>query len=173
MTLEVGCGHGDHTLAQARSRPGSRFLGVDRNGGRLWKGATRALDEGLSNAFFLRSTVEALDEHVPPGRVAEIWALFPDPLRKTRQSKHRLVSPRFLECYRRLLCPGGEVHLKTDDADLADFAERSVHAAGGRVSVPADRFAVEDETMMAGQTTFERRYRAEGRTIYERTFWLA
>ncbi len=171
VVLELGCGRGEHTLAQARRRPDRGCLGVDRNGARLWKGAVAALDDGLANAFFLRSPVEHLDNHVPPGRVAEIWIPFPDPLPKTRQARRRLVSPVFLERYRHLLRRGGAVHLKTDDADLVDFAERAVRTVGGRLLAGSDNLADdEDETLV--QTAYEKRYRGKGRPIYVRRFCL-
>lgn len=172
VVLELGCGRGEYTLALARSRPDTSVLGVDRNGARLWKGAAKALEEGLTNAFFLRSLVEHLEDHIPFGRVGEIWLPFPDPLPKSRQAKHRLVSPRFVERYRRLLDQGGAVHLKTDDPALVDFAERSVRAAGGRVLDWLNRPAAAGEQLTAVQTTYEKRYRDEGRTIYDRSFCL-
>ncbi len=169
--LELGCGRGEYTLAQARSRPDRGCLGVDRNGARLWKGAGIALDEGLANAFFLRSPIEHLEDHVPPGRVAEIWIPFPDPLPRNRQARHRLVSPLFLERYRQLLCPGGTVHLKTDDAHLVAFAEHAVHAVGGRILDGSDSLAGNDEATEV-QTEYEKKYRGQGRTIYGRQFSL-
>ena len=172
VVLELGCGRGEYTLTLARSRPNSGVLGVDRNGARLWKGAAQALDEGLTNAFFLRSVIEHLEDHVPPGRVGEIWLPFPDPLSKNRQTRYRLLSPLFLERYRRLLYPRGAIHLKTDDSDLVNFAEQAVHAARGRVLEGSDSLARDRETGPAVQTTYEKRYRGEGRTIYDRTFCL-
>ena len=172
VALELGCGRGEYTLALARSSPDIGVLGVDRNGSRLWKGAANALDEGLTNAFFLRSPVEHLEDHVPSGRVSEIWLPFPDPLPKNRQARHRLLSPQFLERYHRLLHPGGAVHLKTDNSELVDFAEQAVHAAGGRVLESSDSLAGDDEKVTAVQTTYEKRYREEGRPIYDRTFCL-
>ena len=169
VVLELGCGRGEYTLALARSRPDTGVLGVDRNGARLWKGAGKALEEGLTNAFFLRSLIEQLEDHIPSGRVGEIWLPFPDPLPKSRQAKHRLVSPRFVERYRQLLDPGGAVHLKTDDSDLVNFAEQTVRAGGGRVVEGCERLSGHAETVTA-VTTYERKYRDEGRTIYDRTF---
>jgi len=172
VVLELGCGRGEYTLALARSRPDRGVLGVDRNGSRLWKGARKALEEGLTNAFFLRSPVEHLEDHVPPGVVGEIWLPFPDPLPKNRQAGHRLVSPLFLERYRRVLSLGGAVHLKTDNVDLVDFAEQAVRAVGGRVLEGAKRPIGDGDDLTAVQTTFEQRYRGEGRIIYDRTFCL-
>lgn len=176
VAVELGCGRGEYTLALARNRPGQPVLGIDRNGARLWKGAERARDEGLANALFFRSPIELLEDHIPPGRVGEMWIPFPDPLPKNRQAKHRLLSVEFLERYRRLLTPGGKVHLRTDDVDLAGFAERAVRASGGRILDGSDSLAPDGgqtgEPATAVQTLYEQRYRREGRTIYHRTFCL-
>jgi tRNA (guanine-N7-)-methyltransferase len=103
--------------------------------------------------------------------VDEIWIPFPDPLPKIRQARHRLVSPLFLERYRRLLRRGGAVHLKTDDVDLVDFAERALRTVGGRLLGGSDNLAGdEDETSV--QTAYEKRYRGKGRPIYVRRFCL-
>lgn len=171
VTVELGCGRGEYTLALARRWPGRAFLGVDRNGGRLWAGASAALDAGLANAFFLRTPIEQLEDHVPRGRIAELWIPFPDPLPKRRQSQHRLVSIRFLERYRALLTPGGSMRLKTDDAQLVAFAEQAVRTVGGHLLTASDSLpTVQDETAI--QTTYERKYRRQGKTIYERQFVL-
>ena len=170
IILELGCGRGEYTLALARTRPNVGILGVDRNGSRLWKGAAKALDEGFSNAFFLHAPIEYLGDHVPPRRVGEIWLPFPDPLPKTRQASHRLVSPIFLDRYRRLLCRGGTIHLKSDDWELVTFADRAVRTVGGQVLESRSSLTDADGTMAMVQTTYERRYRDEGRTIFGRTF---
>ena len=171
VTVELGCGRGEYTLGLARRHPDRGFLGVDRNGGRLWNGAVVALDEGLSNAAFLRAPIEDIEGHIPPGRVADLWIPFPDPLPKRRQTQHRLVSPLFLERYRGLLAPGGSVHLKTDDAELVAFAEEAVRGVGGQLLRAANANATaQHETAI--QTTYERKYRTQGRTIYERQFLL-
>ena len=172
IILELGCGRGEYTLALATARPNVGVLGVDRNGSRLWKGAATALDEGLSNAFFLHAPIEYLEDHVPRHRVGKIWLPFPDPLPKTRQASHRLVSPIFLERYRGLLCRGGTIHLKSDDWDLVTFAERAVRIVGGHVLEARNRLTDLSGMMATVQTTYERRYRDEGRTIYGRTFCL-
>ena len=171
VVVELGCGRGEYTLASARRWPGRAFLGVDRNGGRLWTGASTALDEGLANAFFLHTPIERLEDHVPPGRIAELWIPFPDPLQKRRQSQHRLVSPGFLEQYRALLTRGGSIRLTTDDAQLVAFAERAVRTVGGHLLTGSDHLPA-DRDEAAVQTAYERKYRRQGRTIYERQFAL-
>lgn len=172
VVLELGCGRGEYTLALARSRPNLGVVGVDRNGARLWKGAGAALAEGLTNAFFLRSRIEDLEDHVPPGRVDAIWLPFPDPLPKHSQAKHRLLSPVFLKRYRKVLRARAAIHLRTDDAYLVGFAEQSVGAVGGHILTGVDGVAADLDEGAAIQTTYEKRYRDEGRTIYDRRFRL-
>lgn len=171
VTIELGCGRGEYTLALARRHPARHFLGIDRNGGRLWNGAGAALDEGLTNAVFLRAPIQSIEDHIPPGRVADLWIPFPDPLPKRRQTQHRLVSPLFLERYRTLLAPGGSVHLKTDDAELAAFAEQAVRTLGGQL-LRASNSTGHVQAVATIQTTYERKYRSQGRTIFERQFRL-
>ena len=108
----------------------------------------------------------------PRWLLPEIWLPFPDPLPKNRQAKHRLTSPGFLVCYRRLLRPGGALYLKTDDPVLVRTAEQSVRALGGRVLDGEDVGTVGVRAMTSVQTTYEKRFRAEGRPIYDRAFCL-
>ena len=78
----------------------------------MWTGACRTRDLGLTNAAFLRTSIELLAEFFAPGEVSEIWITFPDPqMKKTRK---RLTSTRFMELYRQILRPGGLIHLKSD-----------------------------------------------------------
>ena len=172
LNLELGCGQGEYTLANARNEPDCIALGVDRNGSRLWKGAVTALEEGLPNALFLRGQIEYLEQHISPRTVRKIWLPFPDPLRKRRQAEHRLVSQKFLESYRRLLCPGSPIHIKTDNLDLLRFAESSVATLGGTMMRIKKSGSVEINSSVTVETNYERRYKCLGRNIYERIIYL-
>lgn len=126
ITLELGCGKGDLSVALARRSPDRNFLGIDRKGDRIWKGAKAALEGQLTNIAFLKARIEDLPDYFDRKIAEEIWITFPDPLPKRRQVKHRLMAPAFLEIYRKLLLPGGRIHLKTDDLDLFDFASEVI-----------------------------------------------
>lgn len=167
IILELGCGKGEYSLALARLYPDRSILGVDRKGERVWKGAKVALDEGLSNVAFLRAKIEDLEEYLDEGQVEQIWMPFPDPLPKKRQVKHRLVSPAFLEIYRRLLGPSGCLRIKSDDRDFIDYAVEVVEAHGGTVECLDMDIHAESRAdgLLAVQTTFESRHIEAGRTI--------
>ena len=118
ITLELACGRGEYTLGLARMFPERNFIGVDVKGARIWKGAKIALQEELHNAAFLRTRIEQLGLFFAAGEVEEIWITFPDPFIK--KANRRLTAPRFLDAYRKLLPPGGIVHLKTDSPELTE-----------------------------------------------------
>ncbi|MDX1406982.1 MAG: tRNA (guanosine(46)-N7)-methyltransferase TrmB, partial [Saprospiraceae bacterium] len=126
LTLELGCGKGEYTVELARRYPHRNFIGVDIKGARIWKGATRSSQQGISNAAFLRTRIECIAHFFGPGEVEEIWITFPDPFPRDSKVNRRLTSPNFLHRYRQLQRPGGLVHLKTDDPGLYVFTLETI-----------------------------------------------
>ena len=112
ITLELGCGRGEYTVALAKSDPASNFVGIDIKGARMWTGARQVETEQITNAAFLRCEIENIDKFFAPGEVSEIWITFPDP--QMKKYTKRLTSSLFLARYRNILAPGAVVHLKTD-----------------------------------------------------------
>ncbi|MCC6724580.1 MAG: tRNA (guanosine(46)-N7)-methyltransferase TrmB [Saprospiraceae bacterium] len=121
ITLELACGKGDYAIGLAQRFPERNFLGVDIKGARIWRGAKSALELELRNVAFLRTRIEQIALFFEPGEVDEIWITFPDPFLRNSKSNRRLTSPMFLKEYRKILKPGGYVHLKTDDPTLFEF----------------------------------------------------
>jgi tRNA (guanine-N7-)-methyltransferase len=119
ITLELACGGGEYTLGLARQYPGRHFIGVDIKGARIWKGARKALAEQLDNVAFLRTRIELIDHFFAPGEISEIWITFPDPF--LNSPNRRLTAPVFLDTYKKILQPGGLIHLKTDDPTLYEY----------------------------------------------------
>src|SRR5690606_25516069 len=91
----------------------------------IWKGARTALADGLSHVAFLRTRIEFIDRFFAPGEVAEIWITFPDPFEG--KPRRRLTARPFLDRYRRILRPGGLIHLKTDAWLLYTFTLDEIH----------------------------------------------
>ncbi|MEM7572221.1 MAG: tRNA (guanosine(46)-N7)-methyltransferase TrmB [Bacteroidota bacterium] len=121
LTLELACGRGEYTVELARRYPHRNFIGVDVKGARIWRGAKDALAEGLDNAAFLRGRIEPIASFFEPGEVDEIWITFPDPFRKKGKANRRLTAAGFLREYRKILKPGGIIHLKTDSQLLYNW----------------------------------------------------
>ena len=128
IVLELGCGKGEYTVGLAQAHPERNYIGIDIKGARMWTGATRARDLGLTNVAFLRTDIELLPEFFAEGEVAEIWITFPDP--QMQKVRKRLTSTRFLNLYRKLLKPDGIVNLKTDSPFLYEYTRRLVKLNG-------------------------------------------
>jgi tRNA (guanine-N7-)-methyltransferase len=123
LILELACGRGEYTIGLAQMHPESNVIGIDIKGNRMYLGAKKALDQGLSNAAFLRTQIEMLPDYFAKDEVAEIWITFPDPQLRTSKAKKRLTHPRFLRMYQQVLQSGGSIHLKTDSPQLFHFTK--------------------------------------------------
>jgi tRNA (guanine-N7-)-methyltransferase len=82
----------------------------------------RAVAAGLSNARFMNLDAARLADAFAPGEVSRIYINFCDPWPNKKRAKRRLTAEGFLRLYAELLTPGGEIHLKTDDAPLFDYS---------------------------------------------------
>ena len=124
IILELACGKGEYTVGLAELYPGKNIIGVDIKGNRLWAGAKKALDHKLSNAAFLRTQIDKIDQYFQASEVDEIWITFPDPQLRGSKAKKRLTHPKFLRLYKNFMRPGGTIHLKTDSPDLYQFTKQ-------------------------------------------------
>ena len=124
LVLELACGRGEYTVGLAKLFPHQNFVGVDVKGNRMYIGAKKCLAENISNAGFLRTQIEKLDDYFIAGEVDEIWITFPDPQLRISKAKKRLTHPQFLRLFQQILKPGGFIHLKTDSPDLYLFTKR-------------------------------------------------
>lgn len=124
IVLELGCGKGEYTVGLARKFPEKNFIGIDIKGARMWTGAKQALEEGLTNAAFLRTRIELINRFFAHDEISEIWITFPDP--QMKKTNKRLTSTRFMEEYGRILKEGGIIHLKTDSNFLYQYTRAMV-----------------------------------------------
>lgn len=169
ITLELACGGGEYTLELAARFPGRNFIGIDIKGERIYKGARKALDEKISNVAFLRAYIQFLDRYIKrdTDNVEEIWITFPDPYPKRSKKRKRLTSPFFLDIYRRIILPGGSIHLKTDSDLLYAFTLESLDEEGGEiVRKTSDLYnsSLADEVLSI-KTMYERQHLEDGKTI--------
>ncbi len=123
IILELACGKGEYATGLARIYPRKNLIGVDIIGNRLWVGAKLALEEKLSNVFFLRTQIDKIATYFLKDEVSEIWITFPDPQLRLSKTKKRLTHPRFLRLYQQIMKPDGKIHLKTDSPDLYRFTK--------------------------------------------------
>jgi len=130
ITLELACGKGEYALGLGRLYPNRNFIGIDIKGNRIWVGAKRAIEKNLHNVAFLRTQIDQITDYFTEGEVSEVWITFPDPQLRLSRAKKRLTHPKFLRLYKRILRPGGLIHLKTDSPDLYQFTKTVISNYG-------------------------------------------
>jgi tRNA (guanine-N7-)-methyltransferase len=162
--LEIGFGGGEHLAAQAAAHPEAGFIGCEPfvNGIVSLLGHVR--DRQLENVRVWPADARALIARLPAGSIARAFILFPDPWPKARHHKRRLIVGPFLDALARVLAPGAELRVATDDRDyLVWILERlTAHPAfRWRAEGPADwRQRPEDWP----PTRYEQKAIAAGRT---------
>ena len=121
IVLELACGRGEFSTGLGAIYRDRNFVGVDIKGNRIWVGSKKARLEGLENVAFLRAQIDHLERFFDAGEISEIWIVFPDPRPKKSDEHRRLTSPKYLDIYKRLIRPGGLIHLKTDNTALFEY----------------------------------------------------
>ena len=118
LHLEIGCGKGKFTVEMAQQNPEVLFIAVERVREALVLAMEKAIAMGLKNVYFLSVDAAELDQLFAPGEADRIYLNFCDPWPRSKNAKRRLTYHTFLEKYRSVLRPEGEIHFKTDNAGL-------------------------------------------------------
>jgi len=143
LTLELACGRGEYAVGLGRMFPEQHFIGIDLKGNRIWKGASIANKDGLTNVAFVRSQIELTSNYFSKDEVDEIWITFPDPQLRWSKSKKRLTHPKFLRLYQQFLKNDGIVHLKTDSPLLYNFTLKVIELYGLHLIYKTDNLYAE------------------------------
>ena len=90
----------------------------------------KALSMGLKNVFFLSIDAADLQEYFADGEVDLLYLNFCDPWPRKKNAKRRLTFRTFLEKYKKILRPEGEIHFKTDNSGLFEWSLGEFEACG-------------------------------------------
>ncbi|WRS29383.1 tRNA (guanosine(46)-N7)-methyltransferase TrmB [Actinomycetaceae bacterium MB13-C1-2] len=115
LVVEVGSGRGEQMLTAAASNPERDYLAFEVWVPGLARLTAKAGEAGLTNIRVIEADAQlALKSILDEATVSELWTFFPDPWRKSRHHKRRLVSDDFAETVARVLEDGGLWRLATD-----------------------------------------------------------
>lgn len=132
LTVEIGSGQG-HAIVHAASEHRDRdFLAIEVFQAGLARTMIRADWAEVTNLRMVEANApEVLEGALPEASVDELWVFFPDPWKKARHTKRRLVSADFARLAARVLRPGGMLRLATDWEDYAEQMREVMGAAAG------------------------------------------
>jgi tRNA (guanine-N7-)-methyltransferase len=167
ITLEIGCGDGDYTIALADRFPDRNFIGVDIKSDRIYNAASTPQSLKLNNVAFITGRFEVAFEQFKETKVEEIIIPFPEPHVRRTSAPRRLISNEFLELYKSILSDNGTVHFKSDNDGLFEFGIENLQKQNAEIiHLNRDVHDSEEKTLIESITTrYERHYLGEGRKI--------
>ncbi len=121
FVLEIGCGMGETTAAIAAAHPEIDFLGCEVFAAGVGALCLRIQELSLTNIRIARhDAVEVVRDMIAPDSLSGIHIFFPDPWRKARHHKRRLIQGPFVHLLAQKLAPGGYLHCATDWENYAE-----------------------------------------------------
>jgi len=133
--LEVGFGGGEHARALAMANPDIGLIACEVFENGICSLLSHLVPEGdpataplPANLRLFTDDARILLRALPDGALTKLFLMFPDPWPKARHAKRRFVHPAQLPLVARVLRPGGEWRVASDDPIYQDWV-REVMAA--------------------------------------------
>lgn len=130
IQLEIGCGKGSFISGLSKRYPDKNFIAMERVSDVILLAAERIKAEEAKNVKFIIGDARNLKEYFPASSVERLYLNFSDPWPKKGYAKRRLTHRGFLELYKEILVPNGEIVFKTDNIGLFEFSLEEFEAAG-------------------------------------------
>ena len=112
--LEIGFGYGEHLAGRALANPDINFIGCEP----FINGVGKLLEDidqhNITNIRIYTDDTRLLLKHLPDHSLQQVYILFPDPWRKPRHYKRRIVNPETLDMLARLQPSRAGLLLATD-----------------------------------------------------------
>ncbi|MDD2873791.1 MAG: tRNA (guanosine(46)-N7)-methyltransferase TrmB [Azoarcus sp.] len=166
--LEIGFGMGETTAKIAAAAPEKDFLGIEVHGPGVGALCKLVSEQALSNVRIMQhDAVEVMRDMIADGTLAGVHVFFPDPWRKARHHKRRIIQPDFVALVATKLAPGGYLHCATDWENYAHWM-LEVLAAEPALENTADGFAPRPDYRPL--TKFENRGLRLGHGVWDLVF---
>jgi tRNA (guanine-N7-)-methyltransferase len=131
--LEVGFGGGEHAEAIAAANPDVGLIAAEVFENGLASLLTRLVPEGEEatgpvppTLRLWSSDARTLIAALPDGALDRLYLMFPDPWPKARHARRRFVHPATLAEVARILAPGAEWRLASDDPTYQDWVAETL-----------------------------------------------
>ncbi len=165
LHIEIGCGKGKFMRELSERNPQINYIAIEKNLDVLVLAAEKIKDADIKNVRFIAGDANILSEIDLKSKAERIYINFCDPWKKSRQAKRRLTHENFLNIYKEILVPNGEVHFKTDNTKLFEFSLNSFSAYGLMMkNITLDLHASSFEGNI--MTEYETLFSEKGQPIY-------
>ena len=108
---EFGTGRGKFLTTLAKQNPDINYIAFEIKE-----------EVHLKNIVFAWADVSKALDYFDSNELSRVYINFCDPWPKKRWAKRRLTHTNFLNMYREILNPEGEIHFKTDNEGLFEFS---------------------------------------------------
>ena len=122
LWLEVGFGGGEHVLAQIAANPDAGYIACEVFENGICSLLSRLVPEGgeasaplPDNLRIWPDDARVLLSQLPDASLERLFLLFPDPWPKARHAKRRFVHPALVPLIARVLKPGAEWRIASDE----------------------------------------------------------
>ena len=163
--IEVGTGKGTFVTEMAKANPSINYIGIELFESVIVKALEKAVAANIPNVKLLNVNAQKLAEYFNTGEVDRVYLNFSDPWPKNRHEKRRLTYKAFIDLYREILVPQGEIHFKTDNRGLFEYSLMSFSEYGlllKYVSLDLHNSDFEGNVM----TEYEDKFSSKGFPIY-------
>ena len=170
VEIEIGCGKGRFLLETSRQHPEINYVGVERALKYVQHAKERLLKGNATGVFLIWSDAAYLvDRYIGDGTVDAYHVYFPDPWPKKRHRKRRLFRNEVWldRLIRTLNSSRGRIHVATDYAEYFYEIDHCLTHTLPLAYLPPDCLEMEHIP-----TSFEMKYRAEGRKIYRAVYQM-
>lgn len=170
LHFEIGFGGGEHLAWQAAQNPDTGFIGCEPFLNGVVSALNHIRDGAIGNVRLHMGDALDVLERLPDASLSRVYLLHPDPWRKARHAKRRMVNHGPLDLIAAKLKPGMEFRLGTDDPTYCRWAMMVMGQRRDFVWTarePAD-FLNRPEDWP--ETRYERKARRQGREVWYFTF---
>jgi tRNA (guanine-N7-)-methyltransferase len=115
LWLEIGFGGGEHLAEQARANPQAGIIGCEVFLNGIATLLSQVEAHGLTNVRIHPEDARDLLDAMPERSLDRVFLLFPDPWPKRRHAARRFIQAANLDRLARLMKPGAEFRVASDD----------------------------------------------------------
>lgn len=128
--LEIGFGMGETTAKIAQATPHVNYLGVEIYTAGVGSLLKKIEENHIQNIRIIsHDVVDVLKHMIPDHSLDKVLLYFPDPWRKARHHKRRLIQPEFVENLAKKMKTGGVLHCATDWENYAQHMHEVLSTA--------------------------------------------